>query len=91
MSLPDMNRFRTPAETLADEARNEVIGAEQESERLRSRLESSLEAALTGLRDRDYAGVASELEGVAHVAEHLDELNESLSERRAALEPPDRE
>ncbi len=89
MSLPDMNRFRTPAETLADEARNEVIGAEQESERLRSRLESSLEAALTGLRDRDYAGVASELEGVAHVAEHLDELNESLSERRAPLEPPE--
>lgn len=87
--LPDRTRHMTPAESPAEERLNSVIAGENALDRLRSRLESSLEAALTSLRDRDYAGVASELESVAHVAEHLDELNESLSERRAALEPPE--
>jgi hypothetical protein len=79
----------TPTESPAEERLNSVIAGENELDRLTSRLESSLEAALTCLRDRDYAGVASEIEGVVPVAEHLDELNESLRERRAALEPPD--
>jgi len=69
--LPDRTRHLTPIETPADEARNAIQAAEQEFERLRSRLETSLEVALTGLRERDYSGVVSELEGVENMAAHL--------------------
>ncbi len=75
--LPDRTRHMMPVETLADEFRNENQAAEQELERLRSRLETSLEVALTGLRERDYIGVASELEGVENMAGQLAESDES--------------
>lgn len=75
--LPDRTRHMTPVETLADEARNEIQEAEQAIERLRSRLESSLEVALAGLRERDYLGVASELEGVEAMVTQLAESDES--------------
>ena len=75
--LPDRTRHMTPVETPADEARNEIQETEQRIERLRSRLESSLEVALAGLRERDYLGVASELEGVEDMATQLAESDES--------------
>ncbi len=75
--FPDRTRHMTPVETPADEARNANQAAERECERLRSRLETSLEVALAGLRERDYIGVASELEGVEDVAAHLAESDES--------------
>ena len=88
--MRNMNRFRPPtAETPADEARNAIQGAEQEFERLRSRLESSLEAAIDGLQKHDYAGVASELEGVGKMAAHLATCEEMLDDRRQRLEPPE--
>lgn len=75
--LPDRTRYMNPVETPADEARNEDQAAEREFDRLRSRLETSLEVALTGLRERDYLGVASELEGVENMAGQLAESDES--------------
>ena len=91
MTSPAMDRFRPPSpESLADEARNEIQGSEQELERLRSRLESNLEAAIVGLGDRDYAGVIMELEGVADMADRLDAMEETLIERRQNMEPRER-
>ena len=86
-SSPDLDRFRPPTETPAAEGRNEIYGAEQELERLRSRLSSCLEAAITGLHDHDYAGTIMELEGVADMAVRLDAMEEMLIERRQNMEP----
>ena len=61
--LPDRTRHLTPIESPANEAHNAIQGTAQELERPSSRLESCLEAALAGLRESDYAGVASELDG----------------------------
>ena len=90
-SSPDLDRFRPPdAELPADEARNELLDSEAELEQLRSRLESCLEAAITGLHDHDYAGTIMELEGVADMAVRLDAMEETLIERRQNMEPRER-
>ena len=78
--LPDRPRYMTPVASPADEAHNAIQGAVQEVERLQSRLESSLEVALTSLRERDYIGGASELEGVEIMATRLAESDELLGE-----------
>lgn len=87
--LPDRRRWFTPTETPADEHRNAIQGAEQELERLRSRLEPELEDALDQIRTRDYAAASAMLDGVEYMAEHLAALEEKISEQRQTLEPPE--
>lgn len=84
--LPDRRRWLTPVETPRQLRENEIITAENELDLLRDRLSITLATAVEGLRTRDYAGVAEELEGTQFMANHLSSLDESLIEQRAAMQ-----